>query len=45
MIEAKVKTGYTADNIKVLEGLEPVRKRPAMSTDTIGRRGSRHLVE
>ena len=25
---AKVNTSYTADNIKILEGLEAVRKRP-----------------
>jgi len=26
----KSKSGYTAENITVLEGLEPVRKRPGM---------------
>ena len=30
MSEATVNTGYSAENIKVLEGLEAVRKRPAM---------------
>lgn len=29
---AKQKTAYTADDIQVLEGLEPVKKRPAMYT-------------
>ncbi len=35
---------YTADNIQVLEGLEAVRKRPAMYVGDVNVRGLHHLV-
>lgn len=38
------KSGYSADQITVLEGLEPVRKRPGMYIGGTGVEGLHHLV-
>ena len=38
------KASYTAKDITVLEGLEPVRKRPSMYIGSTGVRGLHHLV-
>jgi len=38
------KTSYTAQDIQVLEGLEPVRKRPGMYIGSTGPSGLHHLI-
>ena len=44
MSEEKDNINYGADNIQVLEGLEAVRKRPAMYIGDVGVKGLHHLV-
>lgn len=40
----KSQTNYSANNITVLEGLEAVRKRPAMYIGDVGIKGLHHLI-
>jgi DNA gyrase subunit B len=44
MSEDLKKQDYSADNIQILEGLEAVRKRPAMYIGDVGIKGLHHLV-
>ena len=40
----KLNHGYDAGDIQVLEGLEPVRKRPGMYIGTTDVKGLHHLI-
>jgi len=44
MVENNNMNNYGADQIQVLEGLEPVRKRPGMYIGSTGERGLHQLV-
>ena len=43
-MSTEIKTEYGADQIQILEGLEAVRKRPAMYIGSTSSRGLHHLV-
>src|SRR5215213_3560096 len=44
MAKTSAKAGYSAKDITVLEGLEPVRLRPGMYIGSTGPRGLHHLI-
>ncbi|MDR5658917.1 DNA topoisomerase (ATP-hydrolyzing) subunit B [Serpentinicella sp. ANB-PHB4] len=43
-MENKIQQNYSAEEIQVLEGLEPVRKRPGMYIGSTSSKGLHHLV-
>lgn len=43
-VKASTATDYSASNIQVLEGLEAVRKRPAMFIGDVSTKGLHHLI-
>ena len=44
MAKSPAKASYSAKDLLVLEGLEPVRLRPGMYIGSTGQRGLHHLV-
>ncbi len=45
MVKQKANSAYDANQIQVLEGLEPVRKRPGMYIGSTGYEGVHHLIK